>query len=165
MDHMEDSDKPIIDMTTLRRDLYFVMCLLLADKEVAKIEKVVDWSSVFYESEVCRLMLWIATAVRGLLELKGKNDGIKDSVCGEYWPDFPNPEDLRPLTIRQACNSVIHSTTILTYKIPKRESNRTVTQVYKNRLTIKSTHRGKPTHAELDIIKFVQIADSLIDSF
>lgn len=151
-------------MPTLRRDLYLVMSLLLADKEVAKIERVVDWSGPFYENEVRRLMLWIATALRGLLDLSEMKD-LGNRVCGEYWKDFPHRENPDPLTTRQACNSVIHATTIVNYKIPQKESNKTTVRVYEDRITIKGTHRGKATHAELDIIKFVQIADTLINSF
>ena len=35
---MTNTDAPIVDMLTLRRDLYLVMSMLLADKEVNKIK-------------------------------------------------------------------------------------------------------------------------------
>jgi len=59
------ADKPIIDMSTLRRDLYLVMGLLLADREITKVPDMTDWTQTFYENEVGRLMLWVATAMRG----------------------------------------------------------------------------------------------------
>ena len=166
-DHLpsvKDSDKPIVDMLTLRRDLYLVMSLLLADKEVAKIENVSDWTQDFYENEVRRLMLWLAVAIRGLLD-KLKSKHLETQVCGEYWSDFPKQAHPKQLTVRQACNSIVHATTIRNYKIPKQESDKTAWQVYVDRITVKSIHRGKKTHGELDIIKFVQIADTLITLF
>ena len=66
---MRDRDSPIINMLTLRRDLYFVLSLLLADKNVAEVPDVVVWTKTFHEDEIRRLMLWIATAMRGLLDL------------------------------------------------------------------------------------------------
>ena len=160
---MIETDKPIVDMLTLRRDLYFVMSLLLADKEVAKVENAVDWTRDFYENEVRRLLLWTATAVRGLLDLSKKRTG--NQLCGEYWRDFPNQEKPEELTIRQACNSIIHAKTILNYRIPKDETDQRVVRIYENRITIISAHRKKKTRAALDIVKFVQIANTLTNSF
>lgn len=162
---MKDKDNPIVDMLTLRRDLYFVMSLLLADKEVAKVHSVVDWTEVFHEDEVRRLMLWIAAATRGLLDLLDeRKDAFGGQRCGEYWADFESGE-IAGLEFRQACNSVIHAKEILPYRAPKQESKRTVKRVYTDRLTVRGTHKGKTTRAQLDIIQFVRIADTLINSF
>ncbi len=161
---MKDTDKPMVDMPTLRKDLYLVMSLLLADKEVAKVKGAVDWTQDFYENEVRRLMLWAAAALRGLLDLLPEKNSIKTEFCGEYWDNFPSGKE-RELQFRQVCNSIIHAKTILAYKIPMRELEKTVVRVYENRITIKSTHRGKKTLAQLDIIRFVQIAHILINYF
>ncbi len=162
---MKNKDTPIVDMLTLRRDLYFVMSLLLADKEVAKLHNVVDWTEAFHENEVRRLMLWIVAAMRGLLDLLDEEkDNFGGQHCGEYWDDFPNGKKAA-LKFRQACNSVIHAKEILPYWIPKQESKRTVKRIYTDRLTVRGTHKGKTTRVQLDIIKFVRIADTLINSF
>jgi len=163
---MDDSDKPIIDMLTLRRDLYFVMSLLLADKEVGKVKGVVDWTQDIYENEVRRLLLWIAAAVRGLLDLQGGSH-IEKMPCGEYWPDFSEVsiEGRQQLTFRQACNSIIHAKTILNYKVQEQELDETVRRTYDDRITVKGIHKSKNTHAQLDIVRFVQIAHTLINVF
>ncbi|WP_423907258.1 hypothetical protein [Candidatus Spongiihabitans sp.] len=187
---MREADTPIVDMLTLRRDLYFVMSLLLADKEVAKIPNVTDWTKAFHENEVRRLMLWVATATRSLLgsfETKDtKKKDIEEKVCGEYWANFPKGEQ-KPLLFRQACNSAIHATGIFPYKISEQDyrtslpwqgksgsgsrkipagfdADRTVDQ-YSDRITIRSFSGGKTTRAHLDIIRFVQITDTLINHF
>ena len=165
---MKDKDTPIVDLPTLRRDLYFVMSLLLADKEMAEAENVAVWAKAFHETEVRRLMLWVATAMRGLLDLLNKgNDDISKRDCGEYWDDvsadFPSGKE--PLAFRQACNSVIHAKEMLLYRVPERESDKMERRVYSDRVTIRAIHRGKTTRAQLDIIKFVQIADGLMNFF
>jgi hypothetical protein len=66
---VRNTDNPIVDRLTLRKDLYLVLSLLLADREVAKVQNVIVGTKVFHENEVRRLMLWVATAVRGLLDL------------------------------------------------------------------------------------------------
>ena len=158
---MRDTDNPIVDMLTLRKDLYLVMSLLLADKEVAKVQNVVVWTKVFHENEVRRLMLWVATAVRGLLDLlEEKKDSFSKQNCGEYWADFSKSSEY-PLTFRQACNSVIHAKEILPYRAPRRDSNKKVERVYTDRITIRGTNKGKTTRAQIDIIRFVRIAYQL----
>jgi len=161
---MKHKDSPIVDTLTLRKDLYFVMSLLLADKEVAKIHNVVEWTQAFHEVEVRRLMLWIAAAMRGLLDLLDDgNDEFSGQRCGEYWDDFPDGKRTA-LKFRQACNSVIHAKEIWPYKVSRRESNVAVTQAYYiDRITIRGKHRRKTTRAQVDIIKFVRIADTLIN--
>ena len=163
---MKDKDSPIVDTLTLRKDLYFVMSLLLADKEVAKIHNVVEWTQAFHEGEVRRLMLWIAAAMRGLLDLLDDgNDEFGGQRCGEYWDDFPDGKRTA-LKFRQACNSVIHAKEIWPYKVSRRESNVTVMQAYYiDRITIRGKHRRKTTRAQVDIIRFVRIADALINFF
>lgn len=88
---MKDGNVPIVDLSTLRRDLYFVVSLLLADEKVVEVKNIAIWAKAFHEAEVRRLMLWVATANRGLLDLPNKeDDGFGAQRCGEYWDDFPS---------------------------------------------------------------------------
>ena len=54
---------------------------------------------------------------------------------------------------------------MLLYRIPELESEEIDRRVYTDRITILGDHRGKITRAQLDIIRFVQTADDLINSF
>ncbi|MDD9816120.1 MAG: hypothetical protein OXU31_09180 [Gammaproteobacteria bacterium] len=165
---MMEADKSVVDTPTLRRDLYLVMGLLLADREIAKLPKMTDWTQTFYDNEVRRLMLWVATAMRSLLDgLEHRKEAFNKMRCGEYWSDFPGGAK-EPLTFRRACNSVIHAKEILPYKAPwspREDSETNITRIYADRMTIRSANRGRNTRAHLDIIKFVQIADAVINSF
>lgn len=162
---MSDTDNPIVDMLTLRKDLYLVMSLLLADKGVVKVQNVVVWTKVFHENEIRRLMLWVATAVRGLLDLlEERKDSFSKQTCGEYWADFPKSSEY-PLTFRQTCNSVIHAKEILPYRAPLKDANKRVKRVYTDRITVRGTHRRKTTRAQIDIIRFVRIAYELSTLF
>lgn len=159
------TDNPIVDMLTLRKDLYLVMSLLLADREVAKVQNVVVWTRVFHENEIRRLMLWVATAVRGLLDLlEERKDSFSKQNCGEYWADFPKSSEY-PLMFRQACNSVIHAKEILPYRAPLQDANKRVKRVYTDRITVRGVHRRKTTRAQIDIIRFVRIAHELSTLF
>jgi len=162
------ADKPIIDMSILRRDLYLVMGILLADSAINKVPDMTDWTQIFYENEVGRLMLWVATAMRGLLDgMEHNKESFSKECCGEYWLDFPRGDE-EPLTFWQACSSVIHAEEILPYKSPRKDPGKelqtNVKQVYIDRITVRSRRWGKYTRAQLDIIKFVQIANAIINS-
>jgi len=62
---------------------------------------------------------------------------------------------------------VIHAEEILPYKSPRKDPSpklkTNVEQVYIDRVTVRSVNRGQYTRAHLDIIKFVQIADAIIN--
>ena len=162
---MRDRDSPIINMLTLRRDLYFLLSLLLADKNVAEVPGVVVWTKIFHEDEVRRLMLWTATAMRGLLDLLDREkDDFSNRYCGEYRADLESDTETA-LTFRQACNSVILAKEMMPYRVPLPESEGTIKQIYSDRITIRSTHGKKKTHALLDIMEFVQITDTLMILF
>ncbi len=158
---MQDRDQPIIDMPTLRRDVYLLASLLLADKKIASMRKVSDWSRDLYENEVNRFMLLVAAVARGLLDLSDESD-VENHSCGEYWPKFRKGKR-ESLTFRQACNSVIHAKEILPYKV---ESEAMIRQAYYvDRIIVRGKHKGKTTRAQIDIIKFVGITGDLINSF
>ena len=168
---MFETDKPIISLLTLRRDLYLVTSLLLADKEVAKMPKMTAWTQDFYSGEVKRLMLWVATAARSLLDTpdapnkRGDGKGwFGEKRCGEYWADFPDGAKC-PLEFRQACNSVIHANVILPYRVPLRGPARSIKQVYANRVTVQGIHRNRTTRAYLDVVRFVKIANAMLNFF
>ena len=160
---MKDIDIPLIDSEILRRDLYFVMSLLLADKKV-KENGGFDWARNSHETEVTRLMLCVTVALRSVLDLLEEKDKarLQGKLCGEYWSDFQKGTQ-RPLNFRQACNSVIHTKEILPYRIPKRETKRTVKRTYADRVTVRGLYKNKKTRALIDIIKFAQIANELIN--
>jgi len=83
------ADKPIIDMSILRRDLYLVMGILLADSAINKVPDMTDWTQIFYENEVGRLMLWVATAMRGLLDgMEHEKESFNKQRCGNTGPIF-----------------------------------------------------------------------------
>ncbi len=161
---MKNTDVPIVDMLTLRKDLYFLMSLLLADKEVAKNPDVIVWTSAFHENEMRRLLLWAAVAMRGLLDLPDQKDDFHKQHCGEYLIDTEST-DKTALTFRQACNSIIHAKEILPYLVPEHESDTMSKRVYINRITVRGRYRGKTTRAQIDIVKLVQIADIIMNHF
>ena len=162
---MIETDQPIVDMLTLRRDLYLVMSILLADKELSKSDGMGIWTKPLHEIEVRRMVLWSATVVRGLLDLlESREDKFSGQNCGEYWSDFPRGKETS-LTFRQTCNTVIHAKEILPYLPPQPDMMKAGKVVYAGRITVRSVFRQKTTRAQVDMLKFVEIATALITFF
>lgn len=165
---MQQPDDPVVDIHTLRRDLYLLASLLLADKQMAEMKVLDTWTFSHYETEVNRLTIWLAAAMRGLLDLqRPQYEAPGAESCGEYWGDFPSGKT-RALTFRQACNSMIHAKQIYPYQFSKEEldtragaAKRNGRKTYDGIVTIRGVHRNLQTRADVDVIAFVKIADRL----
>ena len=97
-----DHNSPIINVSSYLRDLYQLIVLLLADEKVAADTHFGELSETNHDTEVNRLLIWIATATRQFLDLKRRPIG--DAPCGSYWDIFPRPAgaaDATPLRFRQ----------------------------------------------------------------
>ena len=90
--------------------------------------------------------MWIATAMRGLLDLLDREkDDFSNRYCGEYAADLESGTETA-LTFRQACNSVIHAKEILPYRVPLLGSVGTIKQIYSDRITIRRpVEKRKPS--------------------
>ena len=64
-----NDDVPVVNVAALRRDIYRLVVLLLADERVAEVAAFRDLadSESNHESEVSRLLIWVSIACRQLL--------------------------------------------------------------------------------------------------
>ena len=140
---------PIINVASYLRDLYQLIVLLLADEKVAGDTQFSELSEVNHDSEVNRLLIWIATATRQLLDLKPRSVG--DAPCGQYWDRFPADDvAAAPLRFRQACNIIIHAVELISY-YPDFGYHR-------GTITIRGRRRGRGRHANRALLDFGQFA-------
>lgn len=65
----KDDQSPVISVSSYLRDLYQLITMLMADKQVMSDEHFRSLSVAFYETEVNRLLVWIATATRQFLDI------------------------------------------------------------------------------------------------
>ena len=163
---MKKSDPLVIDRLKLRRNLYFLTSLLLADQRIAEIKDVSVWTRDIHEAEARDLIMWTALAARSLLNLSDQRF-LGQQVCGEYWADFTKVKKEQLLDFRQACNSAIHAEEIFLYRVLSGNMSKTAreTDVYTDRITIDGTHRNKMTRAQIDIIQFVRIGNTVINFY
>ena len=113
---IDDNKSPIINVSSYLRDLYQLIALLLADEKVARNRHFKELSEVNHDTDVNRLLIWIATATRQFLDLV--HPSIGDAQCGRYWDSYAGVDssaDATFLRFRQACNIIIHAVEIIPY--------------------------------------------------
>jgi len=103
-------------------DLYRLICLVSADREVAKyalaspaIESLQD---TYLRSEVTRIMISCATGLRILYDQTPRPEGKPSIIeqrsdCGTLYPNWAaDKKASEVLRLREACNKIIHATDI-----------------------------------------------------
>ena len=116
----ENGDTGLINVSSYRRDLYQLISLLHADEKVAGVAEFKELSEVNHETEVNRLLIWIATASRQFLDMdvRPRAHSFNDAICGRYWDAYTGDalnDNVRNLRFRQACNIIIHAVEITSY--------------------------------------------------
>ena len=101
----------LIDVAALRGDVYRLAVLLYAERSVTEIEALRMLSDDHHDSEVNRLLIWIAIASRQLLDIDASTASAR---CGRICWDYPDGE-WKDLSFRSACNSAIHAVEIIPY--------------------------------------------------
>lgn len=158
----DDTDAaPLIDVAGLRRDLYRLIALLLADERVAEVDAFRELADVHHEAEVNRLLIWVAIAVRQLLDL---DDTTAKRTCGQLWPDLRR-EASQDLTFRDACNKIIHAVEITPYDLGDDPGTIRDRARYDGEIRIRGRWRGQSTRTVVDFRQFAECCTVLSSEF
>ena len=152
---------PLIDVAALRGDLYRLVALLLADESVAEVKAFRDLANAHHEAEVNRLLIWVAIAVRQLLDIDGTT---ARQVCGQLWPDLRR-EASQDLTFRDACNKIIHAVEIVPYRLGDDPATIPERARYDGTITIRGRWYGKSTRTDVDFRQFAGYCTELSSRF
>jgi len=93
-------------------DLYRLLTIFLSDKELAmmgsgRTDDPVENLRQFGDDEITRILITTAITAR-ILDDGGRLQQTKPDQCGELIVDLERPADVIPLTLREACNKIIH---------------------------------------------------------
>jgi len=111
----------LFDGGSVRLDLWRLLTSFLAEKEFSKLSEpelgdhdqpLLGLNSEFALDEITRILLSSAVALR---VLDDRNGGALSQVaggCGELQPDLAQAGQTTPLTLRGACNKILHATAI-----------------------------------------------------
>ena len=159
-----DDKAPVVDIFGLRRDIYRLIVLLLADEKVVQVETFSDLADDYHEGEVNQLLIWISIASRQLLDIDGS---VSNKICGRFSNQYPHGE-WSDLNFRRACNTIIHAVEIIPYDVNYTEEDPPQRVRYNGTVTIRGRrHRSSKynTRAEMDFQQFAECCTLLASSF
>ena len=161
-----DDDAPVVNVAALRRDIYRLVVLLLADEKVAEVAAFRDLadSESNHESEVSRLLIWVSIACRQLLNIKEHH--TETTTCGRFCRDYPRVA-WGNLTFVAACSSVIHAVELLPFDLPEDDDRAPARRRYTGTITIRGRGRRNRlgTRAVVDFPRFAECCVSLSDDY
>jgi hypothetical protein len=145
------------------RDLYYLLCIILGDKLVsqgaANIPQIEYLQDGFRQTEVTRILLSSASALRVLFDQHPQAfHEVAKTPCGELFDNWARDEkNTKELTLREACNKVIHATKINPdFFIPHKATNPDEKGSYMRPfLYLYGERNGVEWRAVLNLIDFV----------
>ncbi|MEM6405229.1 MAG: hypothetical protein AAF669_01340 [Pseudomonadota bacterium] len=160
---LTDPQIPLSSISAYRLDLYRLLTLLLADKQIASDPLFCTLGQHHFDHEVDRLLILIAAMTRRLLDNTGST--IRRSVCGRFWRHYPKQQKTYDLDLHHACSMIIHASNIVTKsfdyyyhdKDDEYKSDKSILY-FEDFITITGQ---KQQRAEIDIKKFVHFCIEL----
>ena len=156
----------------LRLDLYRLVCYFQTSEYLATLSDGGDfcpWQGLrdeFQDSEIMRILLQMAVAIRFIGfgqadQMKSQRDVLEESV-GLLFKSVTDsaPE---PLQLREACNKIIHAHNIV---LDSKGSGNPYTHFVKPKIFCYHDFNQKEGwKAEIDLLPFVEVCDSLAQLF
>lgn len=147
----------------LDHQLYLLGCMVHASPVFDSLEDhaLLKLRTRFQESQIGQALLGVAVAIRNAMDQNPSRanywlDGIEASV-GTLYPSEKSSEQVT-LTIREACNKVIHCISINFHYVSD-EPRRGL--ALEPQVHLYGTHGSKDWKATIDIDRFIQVASQL----
>src|SRR5438552_922110 len=104
-----------IDPGSFTLDLYRLICMILADRQVAKdgivSRPMLELRITYLVPEVSRILISCATALRIEFDQRSRRSAIEKRECGKLFPSWgTDQKKVKVLGLREACNKIIHAT-------------------------------------------------------
>lgn len=101
---------PIVNLAVYRLDIYRLLTLLLADKQIADNAMFKYLRIDNFDNEVNRLLILVSVITRQLLD--NTDSALHKRECGNFWHNYQIANIVK-LKFKQACSMVIHATDIV----------------------------------------------------
>ena len=103
----------MVDQSAFTLDLYRLVCMVLADRKVASLsgDAIKELQAAYLRTEVVRILISCAAGLRIVFDQRPERKTLDARTdCGKLYRDWPaKKRDVEVLTLRQACNKIIHA--------------------------------------------------------
>lgn len=132
---------PIFSIPLLRRDLYLLAALLEADARLSEKGHVASVAYEHYEGEAMHLLISIAVLVRQMLDIDGPGCKAARRTVGRHYEDYPDTRKEESVSLRMACNKIIHARAIWLYDTGMQTAGTDARKTYDGTIVIRSHSR------------------------
>ncbi|MBB4261467.1 MULTISPECIES: hypothetical protein [unclassified Bradyrhizobium] len=154
-----------IDPGTFLLDLYRLVCMVSASSDIARLgltsPAIEAMQGAYFRSEVTRILISCATGVRIQFDQSPDTTNDPKSNCGKLFPNWATDKSkVEVLTLREACNKIIHATDIrFDVEIPDAANNPDEEGAYYHpRLYMYGSKGRNDWRAELSLVDFARYA-------
>lgn len=138
-------------------EIYTLSALIYGSEKLLEIEKDfrgIAWlRSTFEASEISRRIISLAVLLRSHLD----NAGIQsESIVGLVFPDEEKPNQIEPLSLREACNKIIHATEVDLYN--ETDFSLEESGALSQQIRLYGSFQGRKWMAEVEIGRFLNAA-------
>lgn len=151
-------------------DLYRLFGIVLGDRQLTKMG-IEDSSAIRYlrdeyvYSELIRILTSTAIALRILFDQhQDVFAGVSERPCGELFADWPKTQQPEGLTLREACNKIIHATKVH-HDEQDLDPGYQLGVYLLPYVNLYGKKDGRDWKAKLSIIKFARFAASALQRF
>jgi hypothetical protein len=153
-------------------DLYRLFGIIFGDRQLAKMET--EWTVIrllrgdYVDSELIRILTSTAIVLRILFDQHEQElRGVSQRLCGELYADWPKTQQAEDLTLREACNKIVHATKVDHDEVdPDPGYNPDQIGVYlRPYIDLFGEKNGRDWKAKLSIIEFATFATSAFQRF
>jgi hypothetical protein len=106
----------MVEQSAFTLDLYRLVCMVLADRKVsnAESEALSELQATYLKTEVTRILISCAAGLRIVFDQHPRRKALDARTnCGKLYRDWTaKKSSVEVLTLREACNKVIHATEI-----------------------------------------------------
>jgi hypothetical protein len=158
----------VFDPTPFAVDVYRLVCLVLADKAVAKLgrRRLSTLKEQYVRPEVTRILISTAVALRIRFDPEDPfHNRLQKSECGKLYLRLRSKKP-EALTLREACNKIIHATQIrfdIFTPEPRYKGDEEGAYISRPLLYLYGTKDGTEWRANLSIIDFAERAAALFE--
>ncbi len=134
-------------------EVYVLAALVSGSEALAGLEgerSGLRWARRTFEaSEVSRRLIGLAVMLRSQLDASSRR---RDAVVGGLIPDVRAPSVEQSLTLREACNKIIHAESV---DLSPGKGEESETPPISSTVTLEGTHRDREWLARLDVLSFL----------
>jgi hypothetical protein len=138
-------------------DIYRLLAIFMATEAICELEVPQSYGNDplqqfddFRSDEITRILLTVAATVRVIDDRESRLFDFLSLDCGSLTPDVANPGESIALTIREACNKILHARQIDCEQIPAANGR----FFLQSKIRLTGDHQRHAWHASLDVVQF-----------